>query len=148
MGALRIEKGHVAGGEIDGRTTLRDLGLEGFASTKKPFVGSVLRNRPVLVDLARPILVGLEVVEPGRWIAAGSLLFAAEGPVFGHGEGHVTSVTHSPALGRSIGLGLLARGPDRLGETVRCVDLLAESTVRVRVVSPHFFDPGGERQNA
>jgi len=148
MGALRIEKGHVAGAELDGRTTLRDLGLEGLASVKKPFVGSVLRNRPVLTDPARPRLVGLEVVEPGRRIAAGSLLFAAEGPIVGHGEGHVTSATYSPALNRSIGLGLLTRGPERLGETVRCVDLLGGSTVHVRVASPRFFDPQGERQNA
>ena len=34
MGALRIEKGHVAGPEIDGRTTLRELGHEGFASRR------------------------------------------------------------------------------------------------------------------
>ena len=35
MGALRIEKGHVAGPEIEGRTTMKDLGLENFASSKK-----------------------------------------------------------------------------------------------------------------
>src|SRR3569833_1344753 len=58
MGALRIEKGHVAGGELDGRTTMKDLALERFASSKKPFVGSVLRKRPALEDPARPSLVG------------------------------------------------------------------------------------------
>ena len=35
MGTLRVEKGHVAGPEIDGRTTLKDLALENFASSKK-----------------------------------------------------------------------------------------------------------------
>lgn len=148
MGTLRIEKGHVAGAELDGRTTLRDLDLEGLASKKKPFIGSVLRNRPALIDPARPRLVGLEVVDSGRRIAAGSLLFAAKGEIAGHGEGHVTSATYSPALNRSIGLGLLARGPERLGETVRCVDLLGGLTVDARVVSPRFLDPQGERQNA
>src|SRR3569833_3942386 len=63
MGALRIEKGHVAGGELDGRTTMKDLALERFASSKKPFIGSVLRKRPVLEDPARPRLVGLAAVD-------------------------------------------------------------------------------------
>src|SRR5690606_32039734 len=42
LGALRIEKGHVAGSEIDGRTTLDDLGLGRMASRKKPYIGAVL----------------------------------------------------------------------------------------------------------
>src|SRR3569833_2082221 len=58
MGALRIEKGHVAGGELDGRTTMKDLARERFASGKKAFIGSVLRKRPALEDPARPSLVG------------------------------------------------------------------------------------------
>ncbi|WP_245502704.1 aminomethyltransferase family protein, partial [Mesorhizobium sp. M1A.F.Ca.IN.020.06.1.1] len=74
MGTLRIEKGHIAGSEIEGRTTLKDLGLEGLASGKKPFVGSVLRKRPVLEDAMRPSLVGLEIAgDIGA--RAGSLLY-------------------------------------------------------------------------
>lgn len=148
MGALRIEKGHVAGGELDGRTTMKDLALERFASSKKPFVGSVLRKRPVLEDPARPSLVGLEVIDRATPIRSGSLLFSENGPVAGHGEGHVTSTTFSAALETHIGLALLARGQTRIGEVIRCVDLLAGSNVKCRVVSPCFFDPEGARQNA
>ncbi len=40
MGVLRIEKGHVAGPELDGRTTPEDLGLGRLVSAKKPdFIG-------------------------------------------------------------------------------------------------------------
>jgi sarcosine oxidase subunit alpha len=148
MGALRIEKGHVAGGEIDGRTTLKDLALERFASAKKPFVGSVLRKRPALEDPARPSLVGLEALDRAAPIRSGSLLFAAGAPVAGRGEGHVTSTTFSPALGTHIALALLARGQARVGETIRCVDLLGGSEVACRVVAPCFVDPEGARQNA
>ena len=108
----------------------------------------VLRKRPVLEDPARPSLVGLEAIDRATPIKSGSLLFSENVPVAGHGEGHVTSTTFSPALGGHIGLALLARGQARLGETIRCVDLLGNSEVKCRVVSPCFVDPEGARQNA
>ncbi len=147
MGALRIEKGHVAGPELDGRTTLQDLGLEGFASTKKPFVGDVLRDRPALRDPDRPSLVGLEI-EGDQGALGGALLFDPEGPTVGHGEGWVSSTTYSPALGRNIALGLLRKGQDRMGQKVRVVDFLGGTSLVATVVSHHFFDPEGARQNA
>ena len=147
MGALRIEKGHVAGPEIEGRTTLKDLGLAGLASSKKPFVGSVLKNRPVLADPARPMLVGLEV-EGAQCAAAGSLIYGTDKPAKGHGEGWVSSATYSPALGRNIALALVNNGKSRVGETVQLVDFIDDKTLTAKIVSPHFFDPKGERQNA
>lgn len=146
MGTLRIEKGHVAGPELDGRTTLADLALEGFASTRKPFVGGLLRKRDALADPRRPSLVGL-AIEGDRGARAGMLLFPATGATEGFGDGHVTSTTYSPALGRYIAMGLLAGGQSRLGETVRCVDFVGDLTVQAKVVSHHFFDPEGSRQN-
>ncbi|MGF6175297.1 sarcosine oxidase subunit alpha family protein [Ensifer sp. 4252] len=146
MGALRIEKGHVAGAEIDGRTTLKDLGLQGLASIKKPFVGSVLRKRAVLEDPSRPLLVGLEILgETGA--KAGSLLFSLNTATKGHGEGWVSSTTYSPALKKNIALALLSRGPQRFGETVQVVDFVGNQTVEAKVVPHQFFDPEGHRQN-
>src|SRR5690606_14232652 len=49
LGALRIEKGHVTGAEIDGRTTARDLYLDGLLSRKKPFIGSAMMDREGLI---------------------------------------------------------------------------------------------------
>ncbi len=146
MGTLRIEKGHVAGPELDGRTTLKDLGLDGFASRKKPFVGSVLRKRPVLEDPERPVLVGLEI-EGESGAKPGSLLFNINGETKGHGDGWVSSSTYSPALGKNIALGLLKNGKTRRGERVRVVNFLGNETLNAKVVSQHFFDPEGERQN-
>lgn len=147
MGALRIEKGHVAGSEIDGRTTLKDLGLAGIASRKRPFIGSVLCHRPVLDDPARPGLVGLEI-EGEKGALPGALLFSTTGATTGHGEGWVSSTTYSPALGKNIALALLDHGQKRAGETVRVIDFLSDTTLRAKVVSPHFYDPEGVRQNA
>ena len=44
-------------------------------------------------------------------------------------------------------MGFLKNGPARRGETVRIVDFVGDRTVRAVVVSHHFFDPAGERQN-
>ncbi len=148
LGALRIEKGHVAGPELDGRTTLDDLGLERMASTKKPYVGSVLKRREGLVDASRPKLVGLIPEDKSVRLRAGAILCDADKIPSGHGRGHVTSVTYSPALGHWIGLGLLTGGPNRHGELVNAVNALKDETIPVRVTSPHFFDPKGERMYA
>jgi hypothetical protein len=86
LGALRIEKGHVAGGEIDGTTTLDDLGLGRMASTRKAFVGDALRRRPALLDPDRQALVGLECLEPGKRLRSGAILFAAGDPIAGSGS--------------------------------------------------------------
>ena len=59
LGTLRIEKGHVTGAEIDGRTTARDLHLDWMLSKKKPFVGSMTMDREGLVASERAALVGL-----------------------------------------------------------------------------------------
>lgn len=147
MGTLRIEKGHVAGPELDGRTTLKDMGLEGLASSKKPFVGSVLRHRPVLDDPSRPVLVGLEI-HGDTGTRPGTLLFGENVSREGHGEGWVSSTTFAPALGKYIALGFLTDGASRYGETVRAVDFVGQREHKATVVSPHFFDPEGKRQNA
>ena len=59
LGTLRIEKGHVTGAEIDGRTTARDLHLDWMLSKKKPFVGSMTMDREGLVASERAALVGV-----------------------------------------------------------------------------------------
>ena len=41
LGVMRIEKGHVAGTELNGQTTARDLGLGRMMSTKKDYIGRV-----------------------------------------------------------------------------------------------------------
>ena len=147
MGALRIEKGHVAGPELDGRTTLRDLRLQGLAAADKPFIGTVLRKRPLLDDPERPSLIGLEV-QGDAGVLAGSLLFSERKPASGHGEGWVSSATWAPALGRAIALGFLKNGDARVGEVVRVVDFVGGTDRKAKVVLPHFYDPEGHRQNA
>ncbi len=60
-------------------------------------------------------------------------------------EGYMTSVAFSPTLGHWIGLGLLAHGPERIGETVRAYDPVRGGDVPVEICHPAFVDPEGER---
>src|SRR6185312_3272020 len=53
LGAMRIEKGHIGGNEIDGRTTATDLGFAKMMSKKKDYIGRVLSERPVLQSADR-----------------------------------------------------------------------------------------------
>ena len=57
----------------------------------------------------------------------------------------MSSVTFSPELGHSIGIGFIKQGHERLGEVVRAVDLVRGKDIEVEIVSAHFIDPEGER---
>ena len=145
LGALRVEKGHVAGPEIDGRTTLDDLGLGRMAGKRTGFVGDVLRRRPAFQAPDRQRLVGLECIEAGKRLRGGAILFLPDDKTRGHGRGRVTSVTFSPELGRYVGLALLAGDVAAEGSEVTAVYPMKAETVRARIVSPVFLDPKGER---
>ena len=45
LGALRIEKGHVTGAELDGRVTADDAGLGKMTSVKKSYIGSAMQKK-------------------------------------------------------------------------------------------------------
>jgi sarcosine oxidase subunit alpha len=146
LGVMRIEKGHVAGNELNGTTTAADLGLGRMLSKKKDCIGRVLSDRPGLTDPNRPALVGVRPVDPSARLYAGAHFLAlGSGATLENDQGYVTSVAFSPMLGTWIGLGLLARGPQRLGERIRAHSPVRGGDVEVEVVSPIFFDPEGTR---
>ena len=60
----------------------------------------------------------------------------------------MTSTAFSPSLNHWIGLGLLARGPERIGERIGAYDPIRSSDIEVEVVSPVFVDPEGVRLRA
>jgi sarcosine oxidase subunit alpha len=137
---LRIEKGHVeVGAEIDGRRTPADLGLHRMLNPRGGYVGSQGLARPALSAANRETLVGLEADQP---IPEGAMLVAASGGV---PEGHVSSAGLRLTGQGAVALGLLVNGSARLGETLRAVSPTRGRTATVRVVTPHFHDPGGER---
>jgi methylglutamate dehydrogenase subunit C len=149
LGVMRIEKGHLSGNELDGRTTARDLGLGRMMSTRKDYVGRVLAGRPALLEPDRMSFVGFRPVDPSLRLRAGAHLVPRGAAIdAAHDQGVVTSVAFSPSLGQWIGLGLLQRGPGRVGERVRAVDPVRQDNVEVEVCAPCFIDPQGERLRA
>jgi sarcosine oxidase subunit alpha len=145
LGALRIEKGHVAGPEIDGRTTLADLGMARMVAKRSGYVGDVLSRRDAFQAPDRQRVVGLRCAETGKRLRGGALLFAPGEALEGHGRGRVTSTTWSPELDCSIGLGLLAA--DFPGDEVIASYPMKNEVVRARIVPPVFLDPAGERMH-
>ncbi len=148
MGILRIEKGHVAGPELNGRTTAEDLGLGRLVSEKKPdFIGKHLRARPALKEPTRQRLVGLVPVDGASKLKPGAQIVAEPTPALpGKSLGHITSTAHSSVLGHSVALALVSGGLERKGETLYAAYFLENgTTVPVRVVDPVFVDPEGKR---
>ncbi|MEO3434100.1 sarcosine oxidase subunit alpha family protein [Inquilinus sp. CAU 1745] len=147
LGTLRIEKGHVAGPELDGRTTPDDLGLGRMVSrTKDDFVGRHMLDRPALAAPDRKQLVGLVPADGRSRIRPGAQIVAradAAPPV--RMQGHVTSTCFSPAMGQPIALALLERGRERHGERLVAAFPLKGEAVEVIVRSPVFVDPEGVR---
>ncbi len=147
LGAMRIEKGHVTGAELDGRVSIEDAGLGKMASPNKSFIGSALRQRPELLREDRPRLVGIKPKDKTHTFNAGAILCAPD-KVAGMGCGWITAVTHSPALGHWIGLGFIAGGFAAWeGKTVIAADPVRSGNVEVEVISPHMYDPSGERMH-
>ncbi len=148
LASLRIEKGHVAGLELDHRNTLDDLGLGKMAAKEKPFIGKELRMRENLQAPERWSLVGLELMEPDKKIRGGSILFSATDEIKGHGRGYITSVTWSTELNKFIALGLYKGGLKHEGEEIIAAFPIKNEKVRLKIVSPHFIDKQGARLHA
>jgi sarcosine oxidase subunit alpha len=148
LASLRIEKGHVAGLELDHRNTLDDLGLGKMAAKEKPYIGRELRQRENLQAPDRWSLVGLELLEPEKKLRGGSILFAASDEIKGHGRGYITSVTWSTELGKFIAIGLYQGGLKHEGEEIIAAFPLKNEQVRLKLVSPHFIDHEGVRLHA
>ncbi len=147
LGTLRIEKGHVTGAELDGRITIDDAGLGKMASSKKSYIGSVLRKRPELIREDRARLVGIFPKDRTQKLKGGSILCRSE-EISGLGVGWITAVTYSPALGHWIGLGFIEGGHEAWQDTtLTATDPTRSGDTVVEIVSPHMFDPLGERMH-
>ena len=146
MGVLRIEKGHVAGMELDGRTTPGDLGLGQLVSARKDCIGKRSLTRAALAATDRRQLVGLLPLDGKTPVPRGAQLVAdanarLPNPILGH----VTANCYSPTLGKPIALALLANGRALIGKTFDATSPLAGITVPVTVTNHVFFDPAGVR---
>jgi sarcosine oxidase subunit alpha len=118
---------------------MTDVGLGKMASSKKQYVGSVLKERDGLTDEARKTMVGL-ISHDHKPLRAGSHILEDSINI-----GYVTSTTYSPALGKYIALALIQNGNAKMGHTVSTTFPLKDEQNSVLIVEPHFYDKEGER---
>ncbi len=147
MAVMRIEKGHVAAGELNGRTTARDLGLGKMLSTRKAdFIGRVMSQRTALIDPDRPALAGFRALGGAAPLTAGARLIPnGTAAIAANDQGFITSAAYSPHSGSWLGLGLVRGGVARAGERIRAIDALRGFDVPVEITPPCSFDPEGVR---
>lgn len=146
LDVLRIEKGHVSS-ELNKFTTAADLGLGAMMSTRKDFVGRVLSTRPGMIAQDREVVVGLKPLNRDSPFRQGAHVMARGAAITPENDdGYVTSAAWSPTLNTHIGIALVRRGRDRLGEVVEIIDPLhGEDPVPAEIVSHHFYDPENAR---
>ena len=146
---LRAEKGFIMiGDETDGTVIPQDLGLHWALSKKKEdYLGKRAHSRSHMSDPERLKLVGLETVD-GSVVPDGA--YAVGEGVNANGQrnaiGRVTSTYYSENLGRGIAMGLIKRGPDRMGEIVEFPGT-DDKIYKAKIVAPIFYDKDGEKQN-
>ena len=140
---LRTEKGYLhVGVDTDGTTLPGDVGFaRGLERKRANFVGRRSLLRPAARDPGRPRLVGLKPADGRTRLPVGAQIAPADPPTAT--EGHVTSSHWSPTLRAPVALAMLARGAERLGETVG-VHHLGQRIDAIVVATP-FVDPEGKR---
>jgi len=148
MHVLRAEKGYIiVGQDTDGSVTPNDLDMGGLVAKNKDFLGKRSLSRADTAKPGRKQFVGLQTEDPRLVLEEGAQLLnqpsrAAVAPLVGH----VTSSYFSPALDRSIALGLVEDGLARKGQVVVAA-LPDGGFAKTRIVSPVFYDQEGARQH-
>lgn len=138
---LRLEKGHIiVGQDTDAVSTADELGMTWALAMKKPFfIGKrsveLLRRAPL-----KRRLVGFELPPEERNRPDESCLVIRNGEAVGH----VTSTCHSPTLDKWIGLAFAPADAEEGTEIA--IKARNGAMIRARVVSPHFYDAGNNRQ--
>jgi sarcosine oxidase subunit alpha len=140
---LRLEKGHlIVGQDTDGLTDPYEANAQWAVAMKKPFFVGQRSLRILQARGPRQKLVGIE-------LAAGARLPKECHLVIENGAiaGRVTSVTHSRALNKSIGLAMLSPDLAQVGRDIRIRGENGE-LLAARVAPAPFYDPKNLRQKA
>ena len=146
-GADRLGVDIVQNCEVTGflREGARVVGVEtARGEIRAPKVGIAVAGHSG--ELARK--AGLRSVSPQQRIRTGAILFDEGQAAKGHGLGHVSSATFSPALGGHIALGFLAEADRRKGRRVVAHSPVHGEATPLEVVDPVFVDPEGARVRA
>ena len=146
---LRAEKGFIMiGDETDGTVIPQDLNLGWAISRKKAdYLGKRGQERSDMIRPDRWRLVGLETLD-GTVLPDGACAVAEGSNANGQTriQGRVTSTYFSATLGRGIAMGLIAHGPERMGEVLEFTNGKGPR-IKARIVDPVLIDKAGERND-
>ncbi len=146
LSTLRIEMGHVAGSEIDGRTIPYDNSLEGLVSKKKDFIGKRSLGKTAFVVPDRQKVVGVVPLDKKTSIPEGSYLVKdanAKPPI--SKLGHVSASCWSVEYDNPFSLAILKDGKNMIEKKLYALSPLKNKSIPVEIVSSHYVDPKGER---
>ena len=146
LSILRIEMGHVAGSEIDGRTIAYDLSLENMLSQKKDFVGKRSLSRKAFNEPGREKIVGIVPIDKKTSIPEGSYLIKNENTLLPVPKlGYISASCWSVEFDNPFSLAIIKDGKNKIGEKLFAVSPLKNVSIPVEVVSQHYVDPEGQR---
>tara|TARA_B100000674_G_scaffold115029_1_gene86350 strand:- start:483 stop:3479 length:2997 start_codon:yes stop_codon:yes gene_type:complete len=146
LSTLRIEMGHVAGPELDGRTIPADVSLNGLVSKKKDFIGKNSLSREAFNLEDRQKIVGLIPTDRKSSIPEGShIVLDKDSKLPNPKLGHVSSSCWSVENNNPFSLAIMKDGKNMIGKKFYAVSPLKSKTIEVEVISSHYVDPEGKR---
>ena len=146
LSTLRIEMGHVAGSELDGRTTPFDSSLEGLLSKKKDFIGKRSLQKEAFISPDREKLVGVVPLDKKTSIPEGSYIVRdANAKLPNPKLGHVSASCWSVEYNNPFSLAIIKDGKKMIGQKLFALSPLKKKSIPVEIVSSHYVDPKGER---
>jgi len=146
LSTLRIEMGHVAGSEIDGRTLPSDLSLDSMLSKKKDFIGKRSLNRQAFTESQREKIVGVVPIDKKTMIPEGShLVMDSSAPLPNPKLGHISASCWSVEYNNPFSLAILKDGKTKIGKKLYALSPLKAKSIPVEIVSSHYVDPKGGR---
>ena len=146
LSTLRIEMGHVAGPELDGRTIPYDVSLEGLVSKKKDFIGKRSLVKEAFNKEDRQKIVGLVPLDRKSSIPEGShLVEDSKAKLPNPKLGHVSSSCWSVENNNPFSLAILKDGKNMIGKKLYAVSPLKNTSIEVEVISSHYVDHEGKR---
>jgi sarcosine oxidase subunit alpha len=146
LSTLRIEMGHVAGSELDGRTIPYDNSLEGMVSKKKDFIGKRSLNRKAFVAEDRQKVVGVVPIDKKTSIPEGShLVKDANAKLPNPKLGYISASCWSVEYDNPFSLAILKDGKNMIGKKLFALSPVKNKSIPVEIVLSHYVDPKGER---
>ena len=146
LSTLRIEMGHVAGSELDGRTIPYDNSLDGLVSKKKDFIGKRSLGKSAFIASDREKIVGVVPLDKKTSIPEGSYIVKDPKASLPNPKlGHVSASCWSVEYDNPFSLAIIKDGKNMIGQKLFAMSPLKNKTIPVEIVSSHYVDPEGKR---